>query len=753
MVVRRGKGDRAPSDGGAEALPDHADLAQPPSVPAGQTEEPLDDLMAQIADGSAPWQEIDNLDRIMRHVAGILKKLETRMQQSGSRTAAQDMRQYWAILQSMRKVAAEERQTQRSGVEKLCDQSWIDTQARDIADAEKHLDAVDGLSDAKKKRIRSLLHRVTRCHQRARSSRLHYWAFVGRDQEEAKRLNMAPLHKRFMDALCSPKRGVLLMAHPETAKTMTTVGWVTGELAINPRLRVAYISNQDDRAHRAVAQMRKIIRSAPFRALYPEIRVLPSSAVDGVQNNRQRFALDVGDTTAREYSVQGMAWSANIQGDRFDIIICDDICGPEVKVQPTLRNNINDKYFNVIERRASQAGRRIRFPCTPWHDEDTAGLIDKMHDEGRLRDWDVVKIAIEDDANGRAIPIWPEAYDSEYYEALKRTPTVDYARLYQLNSRPKGERLVQSVRFYPASPTDPSGPRIPKGAWTRCLEGMETLRQAEQWLCFDLASTSASHSSRSWATQIALRSDGVAYVRKAWDMPGDPLEARRFALRAITGEGLFETRYVWTDAEREDDEDTKLRKRTLSRDKVEAQGGIAVLLYEETGGQKLGTIQFADYIREKLNEMGILWRGRYYPFRAQIGGRGILLGKTARLESTAAHFREGSILFPGIVRVDAYKNMFTFCADPNNEVMVRLVGQVLNPAGTLDGLDCLTSFLMANATKLRRELPAGRALDPERKSFHGISARIGDHIGSLWNNESRPQTAMQEEDEWLQASA
>jgi len=725
--------------------------SSPDGVDEGGDPAPSGSLMSRIASGEIPWQEVENLDAVMRDTAKLLEKLRTRLEKTSNRATSTEVRQYWAILQSMRKIAAEERATHRHGVERLGDQDWINTQDEDIRDAERSLDLVDALDDAKKKRIRGMLERVLRCHERARADHLHYWAFVGRDQEKNQRLRMAPLHKMFMDSLCSKKRGVLLEAHPETSKTMTVIGWATFELANNPRLRVAYISNQEDRAKRAVGQMRRVFRSPQFKVLYPRIRIMASTT--GFENNASRFAIHTGDTTSREYSVQGMPWSANIQGDRFDILIPDDINPEDVKFIPTLRDRINYKFFNVIERRASQRGRRIRFPCTPWHEQDTSGLIEKMHREGRLPDWEIVKVAINDDENGVAIPIWPEVYDAEFYEALKRNPSVDYDRLYRLNPAPKGERVVRSVRYYPASRNDPSAYRIAPATWNKFLERLETIRLAEHWLCFDLASTAATHSSRTWATDIALTAEGLAYVVRAWDMPGDALAARRFALRTIAGEGLFETRYVWTDADREDGEDVKMQKRLLSRDKVEAQGGISVLLYEETGGQKLGTIQFADYIREKLVEMGIVWRGRYYPFRAQAkGGRGILMGKIARLEATAAHFGEGSLRFPGVIRLEEYKNKFAFDADPANEVITRLVGQVMNPAGTLDGLDCLTSFLMANSGKLRRELPTPNVLNPQRRNIQTMSGRISDQIERMWE---RPddKTVMQEEDEWLSLSA
>lgn len=549
----------------------------------------------------------------------------------------------------------------------------------------------------KKKRAWLLIiERLRAVQDKARASAVGAWAYYGANEQGVWPVQTAPLHKKFFKALGHKGPGVIIMAPPRHGKSLALTGYLLYRIQENPSIRILVMFADNDQCRKQIMRLKRhITKNGKYRALFPHVEIL--GRMDNVQDSQGQFTVRRENYGGREPTVEGKSIDSNVQGNGYDLIFADDINTEDVITQEDERNRINHLWFNTIERRVdvdTLTGNvgEIKYVCTPWHDEDTAGKIISAAQDGQRSDWKVCKLPVLDDENGKAISLWPEHFGTAYYERLKADPHVDYDRLFRLETRPKEERIVKKIHCYP-SDCDPNLSLMGDEAVKRTMELHKAFDTATNWLSIDPSATARKTSTLTAASQISVIGD-KAYVRKAWFFPGDPVVLRKWIITQIAGQTLIDERYV----EPDDDDATRGAKLRASSSQVPARGKITYILLDANGPQRLGTTLLGADIYSKLKEMGVLWPGSVIERRSNVSEGGQNAGKESRLRATASLIVQGFISFPGryVPNCEGLKNPCKLEVGPDADIK-RLVNQITNfPVGTSDGVDTITQFLIQN---------------------------------------------------------
>lgn len=220
------------------------------------------------------------------------------------------------------------------------------------------------------------------------------------DEETGERVRQAPVHEAFQ-RLCTQHKRLVILAHIEAGKsTQVSLGRALWELGRNPNLRIAVISATQAQAKKiAMAARTYIESSAALREIFPHLE----RGGAGALWTDTAFAVKRRDGI-RDPSFQALSLeSRTIIGSRLDLIILDDILGPESTHTPEARAATDKWVRSKVLSRVTRTGR-VWAIGTPWHPEDAL--------YARVRaGWAGFRFPIRDPETG--LSRWPEQWSEE----------------------------------------------------------------------------------------------------------------------------------------------------------------------------------------------------------------------------------------------------------------------------------------------------------------------------------------------------
>lgn len=564
---------------------------------------------------------------------------------------------------------ADSRRRDIPALERLASESLLEQSARELDQIESAIQAAIMPDMQKKKRWLSLIDKTRRIQALAQASAIAFWVYVGRDQESNAVFQMGDVHRRYFEVWNGPESSNLIMAPPGHAKSSSLRGQILWWIKEDPAQRILVAYDDKEKGSKEGPVIKQYIRSKRFQALCPGIRIV--NRVNGTRIRESNIQFSVSrDNISREPTIELAGVCGMVNGNGYDRVILDDPCPPQTATQTNIREQVIFNFENVIEKRLrNPAKSHIHVICTPWHQEDLSGHIQKQVREGRRTGWRVAvdEFRIQDDANGQPISIWPQRFTPAYYASERhKMRRSDYDRLYRLICTPDDEKIVKSVTFYPSLVNDPVFDRMNAELKSAYLDRMEVIRKSEQWLSIDPSATAGRSSTETAVTQIALTMAGQAYVVDAWFFPGNPVQMQDWIV-----------------------------------DKIKS-GGIHHILFEAQGGM-VGTVAlWREYISKRLREENFRWTGSMHECKTR-HGTGQNIGKRQRLLNVAAYIEKGYLKFPGALSYHENFKNFHFVAGPNERVR-KLVQQLLNfPSGSNDGVDTISQFLHENESRILRE--------------------------------------------------
>jgi len=156
-------------------------------------------------------------------------------------------------------------------------------------------------------------------------------------------------------------------------------------LGQNQNLRIALISNVVDNAERRVLACEDYIERDPdFRLAFPNVVPQKGSHWNAKSMRIARQSFAPNDSIETGGALTG------IVGNRYDVILLDDVCDDEDASSQAIREQTKDKFYGAILSRLARGGRIVAV-ATSWHIQD-------LHSELlRNPDWKFLVQGISED--------------------------------------------------------------------------------------------------------------------------------------------------------------------------------------------------------------------------------------------------------------------------------------------------------------------------------------------------------------------
>ena len=193
-------------------------------------------------------------------------------------------------------------------------------------------------------------------------------------------------------------------------------------LGVNPEIEIVIASYNADKAREFGYEVRDIVRSPEYRALFPNSTLKEDSRA------ADRWNTDSGG------SFRAVGIGTALTGRGADVLLIDDPIKDDEEADSELRRErIWSWYSSVAYTRLSPGGRVVVIQ-TRWHEDDLTGRLLEEQKKGGDK-WDILELpAISSD--GKAL--WPNRYPVEYLERIKRvTLPRHWSALYQQRPAPE----------------------------------------------------------------------------------------------------------------------------------------------------------------------------------------------------------------------------------------------------------------------------------------------------------------------------
>ena len=243
-----------------------------------------------------------------------------------------------------------------------------------------------------------------------------------------------PFHVVWQKALMNPSISRLLITvPPDHAKTQVSgIQYPCYMIGKDRNIHIGLISNTATQAERKSVSIRDTIGLNPkyrevFPNIYPDFHKGWSSAEWYVQRD------DPGD---KDSTLKAAGFRGPITGDRYDLIILDDIVDQENTVTAYQRERMEEWVRDTVLTRLTPGGKVVAIG-TRWHHEDIYAYFTK-------RGWYVIHMpAINVDPEGREFALWEERHPLEELKGLQTLEPLAFERIYQGNPTPAEGALIK----------------------------------------------------------------------------------------------------------------------------------------------------------------------------------------------------------------------------------------------------------------------------------------------------------------------
>lgn len=210
-------------------------------------------------------------------------------------------------------------------------------------------------------------------------------------------------------------------------------------LGVKPEIEIVVASYNADKAREFGYEVRDIVRSSEYQALFPGVALKEDSRA------ADRWNTDAGG------SFRAVGIGTALTGRGADVILIDDPIKDDEEADSELRRErIWSWYSSVAYTRLSPGGRVVVIQ-TRWHEDDLTGRLLTEQAKGGDK-WDILELpAIS--STGEAL--WPERYPLEHLERIKRvTLPRHWSALYQQRPAPEEGAYYKRdwFRYYDAKP-------------------------------------------------------------------------------------------------------------------------------------------------------------------------------------------------------------------------------------------------------------------------------------------------------------
>jgi predicted phage terminase large subunit-like protein len=246
-------------------------------------------------------------------------------------------------------------------------------------------------------------------------------SLIGFTEFSFARYRCAPHHRRIAEALEAVERGdigrLAIFVPPRHGKSELASrrfpAWFMGR---NPQLQFISASYNSELAGDFGREVRNIVASPEFRAVFPAVSLAPDSRAQDRWNTAQ----------GGSYVAAGV--NTAITGRGADILSIDDPVKDRAEADSQLQRDRTWNWYTSTAYTRLMPGGRIVVTSTRWHEDDLAGRLLAAQATGGDQ-WHVLELPALDDA-GEAL--WPDAYPVDVLERIRAAiGSRDWSALYQ----------------------------------------------------------------------------------------------------------------------------------------------------------------------------------------------------------------------------------------------------------------------------------------------------------------------------------
>ena len=277
---------------------------------------------------------------------------------------------------------------------------------------------------------RELLKGLADKKKKARESLIDYMRIIKKDY------NPAWFHEVMCEELTefafSGKREYkMLFVPPQNGKSLhSTLGLPTFLLGLDPKLKIAVISYNNEVASLFGDDISRILKSDDYKSVFPNT----VTGVAGLKDNKY-----ITETTEGGYIIS-VGVNGTLTSRTVDIFIFDDLYkGATDAWSVAYRKKVWNFYNTVAETRGHKKEKMLIL-YTKWHEDDLAGrLVDLYPEKWSVTTFQGIKTA---DFNHSKDPreigeiLWKERHSLDKYLDLKERDEVAFEALIQQNPTP-----------------------------------------------------------------------------------------------------------------------------------------------------------------------------------------------------------------------------------------------------------------------------------------------------------------------------
>jgi len=229
---------------------------------------------------------------------------------------------------------------------------------------------------------------------------------------------------------------LIINVPPRYGKTELLIHFVAWALGQYPDSNFLYVSYSLGLAKKQTKTIRSILMLNEYRDIFEFSLSEDSSAQGNFETSKGGSVYAAGadgEITGRGAGIKGT--------DRFGgCIVIDDIHKPSEVNSDTIRQSVNDWYFNTLQSRLNDPEKTpIIFIGQRLHEDDLAG---NLLNSG---EWETVIIPALDAANN---PLHPQMHSYEKLMKMQETMPYVFASQYQQDPQPAGGGIFKPEWFY-----------------------------------------------------------------------------------------------------------------------------------------------------------------------------------------------------------------------------------------------------------------------------------------------------------------
>jgi len=231
---------------------------------------------------------------------------------------------------------------------------------------------------------------------------------------------------------------------PRYGKTEIAVkNFIAMGLAVNPASKFIHLSYSDDLALDNSEAVRDIVKSEPYREVFPDVVVKDGS------DSKKKWVTTAGGgvyATSSGGQVTGFGAGNVDDGSRTfsGAIIIDDPIKPEDALSDNKREQINQRFEMTIRNRVNSRSTPIIIIMQRLHENDLCGYL--MKTEPGV--WSVLSLPCICTDGGDSRPLWPFKHTIEELISLRKVNPYVFETQYMQNPKPMEGLMYGKFKTY-----------------------------------------------------------------------------------------------------------------------------------------------------------------------------------------------------------------------------------------------------------------------------------------------------------------